>query len=105
MAVDRSTVLREAEKLVRQGKLSRAIEEYLRALDEQPRDWTTANTVGDLLVRMGRTAEAVEYFVRVADGLLQDGFLPRSAAFYKKILKLQPKHEHALLSAARIAAE
>lgn len=105
MAVDRPTILREAEKLVRQGKLSRAIEEYLRALEEQPRDWTTANTVGDLYVRMGQDDQAVSYFIRVADGLLQDGFLPRSAAFYKKVLKLQPKHEHALLSAARIAAE
>ncbi len=105
MAVDRPTILRDAEKLVRQGKLSRAIEEYLRALEQQPRDWTTANTIGDLYVRMGQGEQAVDYFVRVADGLLQDGFLPRSGAFYKKVLKLQPKHEHALLSAARIAAE
>jgi tetratricopeptide (TPR) repeat protein len=105
VASDRPTVLRDAEKLVRQGQLSRALEEYERALDEQPRDWTTLNIVGDLHVRLGQEDQAVDCFMRIADGLLLDGFLARASAFYRKVLKLRPSHEEALLGAARTAAD
>ena len=33
----------------------------------------------------------------------EEGFLPKASAIYKKILKLKPDHEHALLQAAEIA--
>lgn len=103
MPIDRAATLRNAEKLLRQGKLEQAIGEYLRVVQEQPRDWNTANTVGDLYVRVGQIDKAVEQFIRIADSLNDEGFLPKAAAVYKKILKLKPDHEHALLQAAEIA--
>ncbi len=104
MGIDRAATLRNAEKLVRQGKLDAAIAEYLRVVSDQPRDWNTANVLGDLYVRVGQADKAVEQFIRIADGLNQDGFAQKAAALYKKILKLKPDHEHALLQAAEIAA-
>ena len=104
MSFDRTATLRSAETLVRQGKIESAITEYLRVVDEQPRDWSTANTVGDLYVRIGQIDNALEQFIRIADQLHQDGFLPKAAAIYKKILKLKPKEEHALVHTAEIAA-
>ena len=104
MAFDRAAALRNAEKLLRQGNLDAAIEEYARVVDDQPGDWTTTNTLGDLYVRTGRIDEAVERFVRIADSLGTQGFLPRANAIYKKVLKLKPDHEHALLQAAEFAA-
>lgn len=104
MAIDRVATLRNAEKLLRQGKLDQAIGEYVRIVDDQPRDWNTANTLGDLYLRAGRIDEAVEQFTRIADGLSRDGFLPKAAALYKKVLKAKPNDEHALLQAAEIAA-
>lgn len=104
MPIDRAATLRNAEKLLRQGKLDSAIAEYLRVVAEQPRDWNTANTLGDLYVRAGQVDKAVDQFVRIADGLSEDGFLPKAIALYKKILKLKPDHEHALLQAGEIAA-
>src|SRR5206468_5588912 len=35
----------------------------------------------------------------------EQGFLPKAAALYKKVLKLKPDLEHALLQAGAIAAE
>jgi tetratricopeptide (TPR) repeat protein len=102
--IDRAATLRNAEKFLRQGKLDAAIGEYLRVVDDQPRDWNTANTLGDLYVRAGHTDKAVEQFIRIADSLNEQGFLPKAGALYKKILKLKPEHEHALLQAADIAA-
>lgn len=104
VSLDRAATLRQAEKLLRQGRLDQAIEEYRRLVDAQPRDWTTANQLGDLLARAGRVREAIEQYTRIADSLAADGFLPKASALYKKILKLAPHDEHALVQAAEAAA-
>ncbi|OFV90603.1 MAG: hypothetical protein A3H95_06995 [Acidobacteria bacterium RIFCSPLOWO2_02_FULL_64_15] len=104
MAIDRAATLHNAEKLVRQGKLELAAAEYRRVVEEQPRDWNTANTLGDLYVRIGQTDKAVEQLTRVADQLSTEGFLPKASALYKKILKLKPDDERTLLQMAEIAA-
>jgi tetratricopeptide (TPR) repeat protein len=101
--IDRPAILRSAEKLLREGKIDQAIAEYLRIVDDQPSDWNTANVLGDLYVRAGQTDRAVDQFMRIADHLHNEGFLPKAAAVYKKILKLKPDHEHATLQAAEIA--
>ena len=105
MAIDRAATLRNAEKLVRQGKVDAAITEYLRVVEDQPRDWNTANLLGDLYVRVGKSDKAVDQFIRIADHLCEQGFLSKGAALYKKVLKLKPDHEHALLQAGEIAAQ
>jgi tetratricopeptide (TPR) repeat protein len=104
VAIDRAAVLRNAEKLLRQGKLDAALAEYLRVVEDQPSDWNTANTLGDLYLRAGQTDRAVQQFARIADSLSGEGFLPKASALYKKILKIRPDDEHALLQAGEIAA-
>jgi tetratricopeptide (TPR) repeat protein len=101
--IDRAAILRNAEKLLRQGKLAEALAEYVRIVQDQPGDWNTANVLGDLYVRSGQTEKAVEQFIRIADHLSDDGFLQKAFALYKKILKLKPDHEHAMVQAAEIA--
>ena len=102
--IDRTAILRNAEKLLRQGKLDLAIAEYLRVVEEQPRDWNTANVLGDLYIRAGQIDKAVEQYTRIADSLAEEGFLPKAGALYKKILKIKPDHEHALIQGAEIAS-
>jgi tetratricopeptide (TPR) repeat protein len=102
VAIDREATLKKAEKFLRQGRLDNAIAEYLRVVEENPRDWSTVNTLGDLLVRAGQIESANEQFTRIADHFFDEGFLPRAAAVYKKILKLRPDTEHALLRTAQI---
>jgi tetratricopeptide (TPR) repeat protein len=101
--IDRPAILRNAEKLLRGGKIDQAIAEYLRIVEEQPSDWNTANVLGDVYVRAGQTDRAVEQFARIAEHLYGEGFLPKAAAVYKKILKLKPDHEYAMLQAGEIA--
>jgi tetratricopeptide (TPR) repeat protein len=103
VSIDRAALLRSAEKLLRQGKLDQAIAEYLRVVDAQPGDWNTANVLGDLYMRAGQTDKAVEQFTRSAGSLSTEGFLSRAGALYKKILKIRPDDEHALLQAAEVA--
>jgi tetratricopeptide (TPR) repeat protein len=102
--LDREATLKTAEKLLRQGKLDAAIAEYQKVIDDQPRDWNTANTLGDLLLRAGKTDKAVAQYARIADHLAKEGFFPKASAVYKKIIKIKPDDEHALMSAADISA-
>src|SRR5204862_1465480 len=88
--------------LLRQGKLDGAIAEYVRLVEDQPQDWNSINALGDLYVRAGKNDKAIEQFVRIADYQFSEGFFSKSAALYKKALKLQPDHEHILIQLAGI---
>ena len=74
MAVNREQVLQSAEKLLSRGKLDQALKEYLRVLEENPRDISTLNKVGDLYVRMNRPGDSIPFFTRIADFYSKDGF-------------------------------
>ena len=103
MALDRDAALKRAEKFLRQGKLDGAIDEYVRLVQDQPRDWASINALGDLYVRAGRPDDAVQQFARVADYLFAEGFLPKAQAVYKKALKVHSTHEPTLLQLTEIA--
>jgi tetratricopeptide (TPR) repeat protein len=102
VAIDRDAALKQAEKLLRQGKLDGAIAEYVRLVEDQPQDWNSINALGDLYLRAGKNDKAIEHFVRIADHQFSEGFFAKSAALYKKALKLQPDHEHILMQLASI---
>jgi tetratricopeptide (TPR) repeat protein len=104
VALDRDATIKQAEKLLRQGRLDGAIAEYVRLVQDQPGDWNTVNALGDLYVRAGDRERAVAQFAAAADGLLAAGFLPKASALYKKALKVSPDHEHTLLRLSEIAA-
>ena len=104
MPIDRETTVRQAEKLQRQGRLDLAIAEYVKLVQEQPRDWNAINALGDLYLQAGDTDRAVAQFVQIADHLFGEGFFPKAAALYKKALKTRSDHEHTLLRLAEIAA-
>ena len=105
MAIDRDATLKKAEKLVRQGRLDLAIAEYVRVVDDNPGDWSTANTLGELYAKAGETAQAVEQYARIAAHFAEDGFYPKAAALYRKILKLKPYDEAAQIELADISAK
>jgi Flp pilus assembly protein TadD len=104
MAFDREAALKSAEKALRQGRIAAAIDEYGRIVKAQPRDWNSANALGDLLVRAGQIDKGVAQYTRIADRLVIEGFFPKAGALYKKILKLKPTDEYTLLQTAEIGA-
>jgi tetratricopeptide (TPR) repeat protein len=105
VATDRETTIRRAEKLLKQGKLDAALGEYVRAVEEQPRDWNTANILGDLYVRAGQVESAVSQYARVAAHFAHEGFLQKAAALYRKIAKIRPQDESVLLRLADLSEQ
>ena len=105
MGIDRDTTLRRAEKLLRQGRLEAAIAEYQQVVEDQPRDWNTVNLLGDLYVRAGQVESAVHQYTRVAEHFAREGFFQKATALYKKIVKIRPDDEHALLQSADLSEQ
>jgi len=103
VAIDREDALKKAEKLLKQGKVAGAIEEYVRIVEDRPSDWNSANALGDLYLKIGQTDHAAEQFTHAADHLYGEGFFPRASAVYKKVLKVRSGDDHALWHLADIA--
>ena len=105
MAIDRDDALRKAEKLLRQGRLDGAIAEYEHVVEAYPDDIATASALGDLYGRAGKAPQAVAQFMRLGDHFLKDGVHAKAAATYRKVLKLDPGHESALLQLVEACAQ
>ena len=102
---DREGALKSAEKALKQGRIDAAIAEYVKVVEAQPRDWNSANALGDLYVRANQLDKGLNHYTRIADHLATEGFYPKAAALYKKILKLKPTDEYALMQSADLATK
>ena len=105
MASDRAESIKKAEKLLRQGKLDLAIAEYVRMVEEQPRDWNLRNALGDLYVRAAQLDKAAAQYEQIGDHLFTEGFFSKAAALYKKILKIKPDEESVQMHLGEISAK
>jgi tetratricopeptide (TPR) repeat protein len=102
---DRESALKAAEKALKLGKVDVAIAEYVKVVEAQPRDWNSANALGDLYVRAKQVDKGLEQYTRIADHLAEEGFYSKALALFKKILKLKPDQEYALLQSGDLAAK
>jgi pilus assembly protein FimV len=90
MAIDRNTVIKEAQKLAGKGQFDKAIAEWRKLVKETPNDANIFNTIGDLCLKKNAKDEAVEAYQRAADLLAEDGFTSKAIALYKKVLNIDP---------------
>jgi tetratricopeptide (TPR) repeat protein len=90
MSGTRDRIVQSAEKHLSRGRLDQALKDYLRLLEDNPKDVFALNKAGDLCVRMGRPADAIGHFARIADSYSSDGFFLKAIAIYKKINKIDP---------------
>lgn len=102
---DRDAALKAADKALKTGKVDAAIAEYVKIVEAQPRDWNSANTLGDLFVRAKKVDKGIEQYTRIADHLAEEGFYPKALALFKKILKLKADHEYSMLKSGDLAAK
>jgi len=91
MAIDRVRVKKEADKLLTAGKVERAIDEFQKLVDDNPKDFGTLNQIGDLCVQIGRVKEGVEIHKRLGSAYERDGFHARAAAIFQKVVRNAPE--------------
>jgi tetratricopeptide (TPR) repeat protein len=91
MAIDRSKIQKEANRLLTAGKVERAIDEFQKLVDDNPKDYNTLNQIGDLSVQIGRVKEGVEIHKRLGSAYERDGFHARAAAIFQKVVRNAPE--------------
>ncbi|MBW2465202.1 MAG: tetratricopeptide repeat protein [Deltaproteobacteria bacterium] len=80
-----------ARKYVEKGQTDKAIKEYLKVVNHDPKDVRVWLKIGDLYAKKGAKAEATETYLKVAKFYGEQGFYLKAVAVYKQILKLDPR--------------
>ncbi len=88
--MDKNKITQTATKFVQKGQFDKAIKEYQRILDEDPRDIRVLLKIGELYQKRGDNKEAAATLLRVAEAYSADGFFLKAAAVFKQVLKLNP---------------
>src|SRR5262245_60252865 len=80
-----------AQKFVEKGQTDKAIKEYLKVVQEDPKDVRVWLKIGDLYAKKGAKQEATETYLKVAQFYSEQGFYLKAVAVYKQILKIDPR--------------
>jgi len=91
MSIDRAKVQKNAENFMAAGRVERAIDEFLKLLDDKPDDFGLMNRIGDSYLQIGRTSDAMDLFKKAGLGFERGGFTNRAAAIYKKAHRSAPE--------------
>jgi len=90
MSFDKIKVMRNAERFLSQGKIRAAISEYKRIVENDPKDFSTLNILGDLHFKNSEKQEAVDCYTLVAEFYHSQGFAQKAIAIYNKIARIEP---------------
>ncbi len=105
MAIDKNTVMKEAQKFATRGLFDKAIAEWKKLLKESPNDANIFNTIGDLCMKKDAKTDACDSYKKAADILALDGFTSKAIALYKKVLNIDPKKIEVHLALGDLNAE
>ncbi|RMG14508.1 MAG: tetratricopeptide repeat protein, partial [Deltaproteobacteria bacterium] len=100
--MDKNKAIQNAQKYVQKGQLDKAIREYQKVIEADPKDVRTRLKIGDLQAKKGDTAAAVQTYLAVAEAYSQQGFFLKAVAVYKQILKLNPNQVDVNLKLAEL---
>ncbi len=89
-SLDKNKIIEAASKLVAKGAFDKAIKEYQKVLDADPKDVRVLQKVAELHQKKNDNPQAAATFIRVAECYSNDGFFLKAVALYKQVLKLDP---------------
>ena len=77
-----------AQKYIKKGQHKKAIKEYQKVLEKDPKNIRVRLKLGDLYLRNGHKDKAIDEYMKVAQQYENDDLNFRATAIYKKILYL-----------------
>jgi tetratricopeptide (TPR) repeat protein len=95
LGIDKENILDTAQKYILKGQLKKAISEYLRLVEADPKDKRLHLKLGDLYLKNGEEDKAIQAFLKVATLYGEDDLNFRAISIYKKILSINPKFTEA----------
>ncbi len=93
---DREKLLQSAQKWVDKKRYDRAVEDYLKVVQLDPKDMRTLLKVGDLQTRIQAYDQAIATYDRVGQFYAEQGFALKAIAVYKQIREVIRKHAPSL---------
>lgn len=91
MSFDREKTLASAQKHLRKGNVDKAIRDYEKLLDEDPRDVRSKLKMADLLVKVDRFQDALQAYREVAFSYAKEDLYEKAAAVYKQAMRIAPE--------------
>jgi pilus assembly protein FimV len=102
VAFNKEKVMDAARKFVDKGQIDKAVKEYLRIVQEDPKDVRVWLKIGDLYAKKGAKQDATATYEKVARFYHDQGFFLKAVAVYKQILKLDPRLVDVILKLAEL---
>ncbi|AMV72621.1 hypothetical protein JCM30471_11380 [Desulfuromonas carbonis] len=87
---NKEKLLASAQKYLAKGQVARAIKDYQKIVELDPRDVRNRQKLAELYSRDNHPAEAVEAYEGVAKHYAENGFYLKAIAVYKQMQKLEP---------------
>jgi len=103
--INKSQVVKDAQKFVAKGQLDKAIAEYNKLIKETPGDANIHNIVGDLYLKRNDKENAIESYKKAAEIFNKNGFTLKSIALYKKVLNIIPDQVDIFILMGKLNAE
>ena len=88
--IDKGALIDQAQKFVQKGLIDKAISEYQKVVEAEPRELRIHLKIAELYLKKGDKASAVAEYTKVAESYTADGFNLQAIAVYKQILKIDP---------------
>ena len=105
MVTKKDKFLASAQKLLERGSLDKALAEFLKAAQEDPKDTRTWLRIAEIHVKRGENTQATQVYLKTAELYVEQGFFQRAVAVYKNVLKLTPgAHGSAFQAGRRVQA-
>ena len=83
--------IESAYKHVSKGNYDNAIDEYLKILEEDPKDHKAYYALGELYLKSNKNKEAIINLSKAAALFCRDGFYNKAKSIYEKILTIDDK--------------
>ncbi|MDO8527347.1 MAG: AAA family ATPase [Deltaproteobacteria bacterium] len=88
--LNKDKILETAKDFVTQGKFDKAIREYEKILDADPKDMRVKLRIAELFTKRRQIPEAIKAYCFVAEHYATEGFYLKAVTIYKSILRLNP---------------
>ena len=90
MVSKKEKYLASAQKFIERGQLDKALAEFTKVVQEDPKDTRTLLKMAEIHAKRGSNVEATEIYLRTGDLYADQGFAQKAVAVYKNVLKLSP---------------
>lgn len=91
MAIDKTKVAQNAQKLIQKGQLDKAIKEFELLVQADPKDIRSLLKIAELYGKLGQTSESIKAFQRVAEQYNKSGFYTKAVAVLRQAIEADKK--------------